>query len=29
MDIEELQEKVIEFRDARDWELMNQMTEGG
>jgi hypothetical protein len=29
MEIEELQKKVIEFRDARDWEQTNQMTEDG
>jgi hypothetical protein len=28
MDIKELQKKVIEFRDARDWAQMNQMSEG-
>jgi hypothetical protein len=27
MDIEELQKKMIEFRDARDWAQINQMTD--
>ncbi len=29
MDLEELERKVIEFRDARDWEQVNQMSEDG
>jgi hypothetical protein len=29
MDINELLKKVIEFRDARDWEQMNQRSEDG
>jgi hypothetical protein len=29
MDLKELQKKVIEFRDARDWEQLNQMAEDG
>jgi hypothetical protein len=28
MDIVELQKKVIEYRDARDWAQINQMTDG-
>jgi hypothetical protein len=28
MDLKELQKKVIEFRDARDWEQRNRMTDG-
>jgi hypothetical protein len=28
MDLKELQKKVIEFRDARDWEQINQMSDG-
>jgi hypothetical protein len=27
MDIEELEKKIIEFRDARDWEQIDQMTD--
>jgi hypothetical protein len=27
MDIVELQKKVIEFRDARDWAQIDQMTD--
>jgi hypothetical protein len=29
MNLKELLKKVIEFRDARDWEQRNQMTEDG
>jgi hypothetical protein len=29
MALKELQKKVIEFRDARDWEQLNQMAEDG
>jgi hypothetical protein len=29
MDIEELQKKVVEFRDARDWAQIKQMSEDG
>ena len=27
MDIEELQKRVIEFRDAREWAQISQMTD--